>query len=414
MLHFTLLTKKRKEEYMEPLRILMLAWEYPPMIVGGLGRHVYELSRALTRNGHEVHVITVHDKAQVFYEEIESIHVHRVVRNLYDKNAFYEWVNHLNEEMIAYALDLCERYEFHVVHAHDWLVAKCAIELQQKKCLATVTTIHATEHGRNNGIHTSLQYNIHMKEKELAEASQFIIVCSQFMKDEVVKVLAIQSEKVTVLPNGIDEHFFHEIVPTYKILEDIQCEQRFLIFSIGRIVSEKGFYTIIEVAPHLTFLYPNLLFIIAGKGPMLEQYRSIVKERGLEQHVMFYGYISEEEQRAFLQCCDVLLIPSLYEPFGIVALEGMLAKKPVVVSSVGGLREIITDGVNGFHIEAGCPYSLSHQLTYVIEEYEIACQIACKGYEDVLTYYNWDQIAKSTANVYENVVQHHKMGGEYI
>lgn len=395
---------------MEPLRILMLAWEYPPMMVGGLGRHVYELSRALARNGHEVHVITVHDKPQIFYEKIKAVHVHRVVRNLYDKNQFYEWVNHFNEEMIKYALQLCERYSFHVVHAHDWLVAKCAIELQRKKGLAIVATIHATEHGRNNGIHTPLQHNIHMKEKELAKTSQFIIVCSQFMKDEVVKVLEMDDEKVTVLPNGIDEHFFHETAPMYKGIED-QLEQHFVVFSIGRIVSEKGFYTIIEVAPHLTSFYPNLLFIIAGKGPMLEQYRAIVKERGLQDHVVFCGYISEEEQRAFLQSCDVLLIPSLYEPFGIVALEGMLAKKPVIVSNIGGLREIIIDGINGFHIEAGCPYSLSHQLTYVIEEYEFAYEIAQKGYKDVLTHYNWNKIAQSTVQVYENVVQHHKMGG---
>ncbi len=396
---------------MEPLRILMLAWEYPPMMVGGLGRHVYELSRALAHYGHDVHVVTVHEEQCTTYEKIHGVHVHRVSVDYREKYHFYEWITALNKSMLAYTQELCEGYAFDVIHAHDWLVAICAMDLQKKKRLTLVTTVHATEHGRNSGIYTSLQWKIHMHEKELVKESTVVIVCSQFMKGEVMQNFEINSEEVIVHPNGIDCHFFHAVTPSLEIIKRHNLSDRLVVFSIGRIVNEKGFYTIIEAAPHITQRYPQVLFIIAGQGTMLEQYRAVVQGRGLQHSILFLGHITEEEQRAFFQRCDVLLIPSLYEPFGIVALEGMLAKKPVLVSRVGGLQEIIIEGVNGFLMKAGCAQSLSEKLICMIEHPEIAQCVANKGYEDVLVHYNWSEIARATAHTYEKAVQHHKCGG---
>lgn len=402
---------KRKEGCMEPLHILMLAWEYPPMMVGGLGRHVYELSRALAHNGHYVHVVTVHEEHCTTYEKVHDVHVHRVSVDDREKYHFYEWIAQLNKSMFAYTQELCKCYTFDVIHAHDWLVAICAMELQKQQHLSLVTTIHATERGRNGGIYTSLQWQIHMHEKELVKESNIVIVCSQFMKDEVVRDLEVNGEGVFVHPNGIDRHFFHAVTPSLEITRRYNLAERLVIFSIGRIVNEKGFYTIIEAAPQIIKLYPQVIFIIAGQGPMLEQYRAVVQGRGLQHSIFFLGHITEEEQRAFLQRCDVLLIPSLYEPFGIVALEGMLAKRPVLVSRVGGLQEIIIDGVNGFQMESGCSQNLSEKLIFIIEQREFAQCVANKGYEDVLVHYSWGEIARATAHTYEKAVQHHKCGG---
>ncbi|MEI4800282.1 glycosyltransferase family 4 protein [Bacillus sp. FJAT-51639] len=402
---------KRKEGCMEPLRILMLAWEYPPMMVGGLGRHVYELSRALAYYGHDVHVVTVHEEQCTTYEKVHGVHVHRVSVDYREKYHFYEWIAALNKSMLAYTQELCKGYVFDVIHAHDWLVAICAMDLQKKQQLTLVTTVHATEHGRNSGIYTSLQWKIHMHEKELVKESNVVIVCSQFMKSEVMRNFEINSEGVIVHPNGIDCNFFHAVTPSLEITKRYHLSDRLVVFSIGRIVNEKGFYTIIEAAPHITQRYPQVLFIIAGQGTMLEQYRAVVQRKGLQHSILFLGHITEEEQRAFFQRCDVLLIPSLYEPFGIVVLEGMLAKKPVLVSRVGGLQEIIIEGVNGFLMKAGCAQSLNEKLICIIEQPEIAQCAANKGYEDVLVHYNWSEIARATAHTYEKAVQHHKCGG---
>ncbi|WP_379966259.1 glycosyltransferase family 4 protein [Ectobacillus sp. sgz5001026] len=396
---------------MERKQILLLAWEYPPTLVGGLGRHVYELSKSIAHIGHVVHVITNFVEGSLTYECMNQVHVHRVQGNFEDRTQFYNWIMGLNEAMVQYAQSLCSTISFDVIHAHDWLVCSAAISLQEKKQIPLIITIHATEHGRNNGIHTPLQKQIHMKEKELVQAADAIIVCSNFMKQEVQSILQGNPEKMYIFPNGIDAYFFGECHPSCVIRKRYFLENRLLVFSIGRMVSEKGFYTIIEAAPALVEKYPLLMFVIAGKGPMLETYQSIVKERGLGANVSFLGHITEEEQRAFLQESDVVLVPSLYEPFGIVALEGMLAEKPTVVSDVGGLGEIIIHGYNGRKITPGSAASLIEQLQIIFEDKEHAKQIAFHGHQYVLKYYSWKKIADLTIQVYEQVVEITKSGG---
>ncbi|WP_416827234.1 glycosyltransferase family 4 protein [Ectobacillus polymachus] len=396
---------------MERKQILLLAWEYPPTLVGGLGRHVYELSKAIAHKGHVVHVITNFVEGSLPYECMHYVHVHRVRGNFEDYSQFYNWIVGLNEAMIHYAHSLCKSISFDVIHAHDWLVCTAATWIQKMEQIPLIITIHATEHGRNNGIYTPLQRQIHLKEKELVRAAEAIIVCSKFMKHEVQTTLQGDPERIFIFPNGINAHFFDELKPSYEIRKRYYLENRLLIFSIGRIVSEKGFYTIIEAAPILVAKYPSVMFVIAGKGPMLETYQSIVSERGLETNVAFLGHITEEVQRAFLLESDIILVPSLYEPFGIVALEGMLAEKPTIVSDVGGLGEIILHGYNGRKMIPGSAVSLVEQLQIVIEDKEHAEQIAFHGYQYVLKYYSWNKIADHTLQLYEQIVDITKSGG---
>ncbi|MBO9129633.1 glycosyltransferase family 4 protein [Bacillus sp. 165] len=389
---------------MKALRILMLAWEYPPMIVGGLGRHVYELSKSLAKEGHSVHVITTFIEGESVYECKHNVHIHRV-KSLYEnKDHFYKWINGLNEAMLQYVNCFFSKNEFDLIHAHDWLVCTSAIAIKQKYNIPLITTIHATEHGRNNGIHTKLQYEIHMKEKELTQASDAIVVCSQYMKVEVAEILNASQQSIFVFPNGIDDKFFEQVTGSTDIRTKYQLENQKLVFSIGRIVNEKGFQTIVDAAPSVIAKCRNVFFIIAGKGPMLEYYRRLVNDRGLSKTIKFLGHITEEEQRAFLQQSDIVLVPSLYEPFGIVALEGMLAKKPTIVSDVGGLSEIISHGRTGYKMEPGNSHSLVQQITAVLDEKKEAEKIAQEGQRYVLEHYSWLRIAQQTGGVYRKIM----------
>jgi glycosyltransferase involved in cell wall biosynthesis len=401
---------ERKEGFMKQKRILILTWEYPPMLVGGLGRHVYELSKAVAEAGHIIHVITNSVEGSLSYEHMDNVHIHRVKSHYEDQSNFYKWIAGLNDAMIQYADCLCKEMSFDLVHAHDWLVCTAAKTLKYAQALPLITTIHATEHGRNYGIHTSLQREIHMKEKELVQEADAIIVCSQYMKREVQLILESPPQKLFVFPNGIDENFFRHAKPSYSVRQKYKLQDRTLIFSIGRIVNEKGFYTVIEAAPSLIEKYPHIIFIVAGKGPMLDMYRHIITERGLQQFISFVGHISEEEQRAFLQESDIVLVPSLYEPFGIVALEGMLAKKPTIVSDVGGLREIIEHGENGYKIEPGNACSLNEQIEHVLANTESAHRVAQNGFNLVRKEYSWKRIAADTLGVYQIIAGKCKNG----
>ncbi|MCP8967133.1 glycosyltransferase family 4 protein [Ectobacillus ponti] len=392
------------------MQILLLAWEYPPALVGGLGRHVHELSKAVAAQGHTVHVITAGEDGAQGYECKEGVHVHRVCSRHGGREPFSAWIEGLNDAMMECADRLCAGICFDTVHAHDWLVWKAALYLQEKWHLPLTATIHATEHGRNNGIHTALQQEIHEKEQKLVKAADSLIVCSYFMKREIEQILHADPSKISVFPNGIHPEFF-TLQTARNVREQYGLQQRLLIFSIGRIVNEKGFYTIIEAAPLLAQRHPAAVFVIAGKGPLLERYRMIVRERQLGHVVWFVGYISEAEQRAFLQQSDIVLVPSLYEPFGIVALEGMLAKKPTVVADTGGLGEIVTHARTGFKTVPGNAWSLGQQLSEIIEQPRLAAQAAEQGYEHVKHHYNWDSIARQTILVYRKVSHSYQSGG---
>lgn len=395
---------------MEQKRILILTWEYPPMLVGGLGRHVYELSKATAEAGHIVHIITTHVEDSLCYEHMDTVHIHRVKSRYEDKTNFYRWIGGLNEAIVQYAERLCKEITFDLIHAHDWLVCTAAKTLKQTQGFPLITTIHATEHGRNYGIHTSLQWEIHMKEKELVQEADAIIVCSQYMKQEVQTILESPPQKLFVFPNGIDENFFCYAKPSYSVRKKYSLDSRILVFSIGRIVNEKGFYTVIEAAPSLIKKYPYIIFIIAGKGPMLDVYRNMVMERELQHFILFVGHISEEEQRAFLQESDIVVVPSLYEPFGIVALEGMLAKKPTIVSDVGGLSEIVKHGHNGYKAEPGNADSFMQQIETVLENKDSAQCVAQKGFDLVRQEYSWKKIAIDTIKVYDKVTYKSRNG----
>jgi 1,4-alpha-glucan branching enzyme len=390
----------RKPSNEQSLKILMLSWEFPPMVVGGLSRHVFDLSKALVQQGHEVYVITSHIQGYPEYEINQGVHVYRVKGAQPEANDFLHWIGSLNLAMADQGIELAKKIDFDCIHGHDWLVSVVSKGLKQQLNLPLIATIHATEHGRNNGIHTPIQYEINQKEWELTYEADKVIVCSQYMKQEVINVFALPEEKICIQPNGVDPDMIQSVEdPLWK--QRYGSDEHFYIFSVGRIVKEKGFETIMEAAPHIHERHPHVKFLIAGKGPMLEEYRQLVKQRGLESTVCFIGYINDVERNILLNGCDVALFPSLYEPFGIVALEGMAAGKPVIVSDTGGLGDIVTHGENGLKIYPGNPQSLADQVIRLIEDPELRVNLARKGKEAVETRFSWGKIAYETSQLME-------------
>ena len=140
------------------MKILMLTWEYPPRIVGGIARVVHDLSKRLIKDGHEVTVVTYREGELPYYEDDKGVKVYRVDNYMINPNNFIDWVLQLNFNMVAKASQLIEKNgKFDVIHAHDWLVAYSAKTLKNSFGIPLVSTIHATEAGRNSGIHNETQ-----------------------------------------------------------------------------------------------------------------------------------------------------------------------------------------------------------------------------------------------------------------
>ncbi|MDD4169101.1 MAG: DUF1957 domain-containing protein [Desulfotomaculaceae bacterium] len=383
-------------------RVLMLSWEFPPLVIGGIARHVYDLSRYLARIGWEVHVITNETGDTPHTEIVEGVHIHRVQVLKPDGEEFLHWVFQLNLMMIDCVQLLVDSgLDFDLVHAHDWLVGDAARALKQRYGWPLVGTIHATEHGRNQGIHTDIQRNIHSQEWRLTYESKRVIVCSTYMKREVTEIFQLPAEKVDIIPNGVDVESLHMQTagPGQRSRRPYATDNEQIILFFGRLVREKGVRTLIEAMPVILGACPDAKLIIIGKGPALPELERQSAYLGLGDKVLFTGYITDEERNHLLGLAAVSVFPSLYEPFGIVALEAMAAGNPIVVSDVGGLGDIVRHGHNGLKMYPGDVASLSSQVIEILKNKDLARALADTASKEIGRF-DWCHIAGQTIEVY--------------
>lgn len=391
-------------------RVLMLSWEFPPLTVGGLSRHVYDLSRYLVKQEWEVHVVTTEAAGYPHYEMIEGVHVHRVHVMQPDGGEFVHWAFQMNVMMIDHGQSLIESgLTFDLIHAHDWLVSYAAKTLKETCHLPLVATIHATEHGRNQGIHTNLQRYIHGLEWRLTYEAKSVVVCSTYMRREVETIFQLPTDKVTVIPNGVDPELLQPSVMNTQTKEPYAMEQERIVLYVGRLVREKGVHTLLEAAPAILAEHPDVKFVIAGKGPAFEDLVRQAEGLGIREKVMFAGFVSDEERNRLYQLADVAVFPSLYEPFGIVALEAMAAGTSVVVSDVGGLADVVEHERNGFKMYPGDAHSLAFQVNTLLRNSERSFAMALTALKEIGKY-DWNEIAGQTLAIYERVLSEAEVG----
>jgi 1,4-alpha-glucan branching enzyme len=387
-----------------PFSVLMLSWEFPPNTIGGLARHVYDLSQSLVKKGIRVHVVTANKHSLPAEELVNGVHVHRVIPLHVVEADFKKWVGMLNQALVIKATSILQKEKIDVIHAHDWMVGTAAQVLKNKFSLPLLSTIHSTEFGRNQGIYTSLQSFIHQAEEELIQASHHLIVCSEFMKDEVQQIFSLQEKEVSVVPNGV---YVDELQAAFRIeqLEKFSLvpKGKKIISSFGRMVKEKGFDTLIEAAQKLIADRLDIVFVIGGTGPLLEIYRQMVREKGIAEHVHFVGYINELERNALLASSYASVFPSTYEPFGIVAIEAMAAQVPIIVSKTGGFKGIVQEGVSGLFMEPNHPESLVNCLQRLLTNDRLAHKLALNGKEVASHLYRWDRIAEETVRIMKDI-----------
>ena len=384
------------------MKILMLTWEYPPRIVGGIARVVHDLSKRLIKDGHEVTVITYRDGNVPEYENDKGVEVYRVDNYMIHPNNFIDWIMQLNFNMIAKATEVINKEGgFDVIHAHDWLVTYAAKSLKQSFNLPMVATIHATEAGRNSGIHDDTQRYINDTEWLLTYEATEVIVNSNYMKGHVQGLFGLPFDKISVIPNGINLNNFTGIERDYDFRRRFAMDNEKIILYVGRLVYEKGVQHLISAMPKILDHYHDSKLVIAGKGGMLDELKAQVDSMGLSNKVYFTGYLNQKEVQKMYKCADVAVFPSTYEPFGIVALEAMLAGIPTVVSDIGGLNEIVEHGVNGMKSYAGNPNSIADSVLSLLFDPQLAMNVTKNAKNKVKDEFNWQKIAQDTHYIYE-------------
>ncbi len=390
------------------MRILMFSWEYPPHLVGGLGKHVAELLPPLSNQAEvDLHLVTPRWSGGAEREQVGQATVHRVDPRITDGDLYATaWQTNLRLEEYACAL-WRESGPFDLVHVHDWLVGFVGAALKRHYKVPLVSTIHATERGRGRGyLQNDLSRAINHVEWWLTYESWRVIACSNYMADEISRFFQCPRNKIDVIPNGIEtEHFDQlegeELTP-FRNMYALPTEQ--LVFTIGRLVHEKGLHVLIQAFPQILWQHPNAKLVIAGKGPELESLRSLAWSLGIGERVLFPGFISNKDRDRLFKIADCAVFPSLYEPFGIVALEAMAAKCPVVVSKVGGLGDVVRHDETGVTIHPDDPNSLAWGISYALKNLDMASTWKRSAYRMACEEYNWDYIGKRTADVYRRVI----------
>jgi glycogen(starch) synthase len=381
----------------------MLSWEYPPLVVGGIAAHVDGLARAMQRAGHEVVVFSLqHIGFGAGADDVPDDAVVDGVRVLRADPAL-PWLpdddllarmasaNHQLVQLVAQLGD----WRPEVVHAHDWMVAWAGDSLKTLLDVPLVATIHATERGRHGGhLPPGLPGTINSVEWWLTFQARQLIACSQFMVREVVQSFELPPEKVHLVPNGVDPDRWGAATAAPA------TDREPLVVAWGRIQYEKGFQVLGRAIGALRHRVPGIRCVIAGRGSYLPELQTQIDMEGVSDIVQLAGFVPDAELHALLQRAGCVVIPSLYEPFGIVALEGMAAGAPTVVARTGGLAEIVEGSDAGMLFEPGNHHELADRIEQVLADANAAEHLRANAARLLRRSYTWDAIAVETVAVY--------------
>ncbi|APE15857.1 glycogen synthase [Mycobacterium sp. WY10] len=394
------------------MKILMVSWEYPPVIIGGLGRHVYQLATALAADGHEVVVLARRPSGTDPSTHPTTDEVHegvRVIAAAQDPHEFdfgrdmMAWTMAMGHSMIRAGLTLqAKGWQPDIVHAHDWLVAHPAIALAEFFDVPMVSTVHATEAGRHSGwVSGQISRQVHAVESWFVRESDSLIACSASMADEISELFGPDLAEIVVIRNGIDSSrwpFAHR---------QAHPGPPELLY-IGRLEYEKGVHEAIAALPRIRRTHPGTTLTIAGDGTQQDWLVEVARKHKVLKAVHFAGLVDHDELLRLMRRADVAVLPSHYEPFGIAALEAAAAGIPLVTSNVGGLGEAVIDGETGVSFPPRDVTALAAAVRRVLDDPVAAQQRAIAARERLTSDFDWHTVAAETAQVYLAAKRHER------
>lgn len=391
------------------MKLLLVSWEYPPVVVGGLGRHVHNLAVELAAIGHDVVVLTrrpTGTDAATHPTTFTTAEGVRIIAAAEDPPEFdfgtdmMPWTLAMGHTMIRAALRLLrddttgQAWIPDVVHAHDWLVAHPSIALAEFFDVPLVATIHATEAGRHSGwVAAKTNRQVHSVEWWLAREADALITCSTSMRDEVSRLFGPELAEIQVIHNGI-------AVEEWPHLPRAESSGPAELLFAGRLEYEKGVQDLLAALPRIRRTHPGTTLTIAGSGTQQEWLEELARKHRVVGAVDFHGSVERDELIALMHRCTAIVLPSRYEPFGIVALEAAATGIPLVVSTAGGLGEAVTDTVTGMTFPPADVTALAAAVRTTLDDPAAAQQRAERAYARLTEEFSWRTVAELTSGVY--------------
>ncbi|MCK0174975.1 glycosyltransferase family 4 protein [Mycolicibacterium sp. F2034L] len=388
------------------MKILLVSWEYPPVVIGGLGRHVHHLATDLAAAGHDVVVLarrpfdtdpSTHPTTDEVAEGVRVVAAAQDPHEFEFANDMMAWTLAMGHAMVRAGLAITSHgapWRPDVVHAHDWLVAHPAIALAQFHDVPLVSTIHATEAGRHAGwVSGQVSRQVHAVESWLVRESDALITCSASMRDEISALFGPDLADAGVIPNGIDAQRW-----PFALRRERSGPPELLY--LGRLEYEKGVQDLIAALPRIRRAHPGTTLTIAGEGTQQDRLIEQARRHKVRRAVTFAGHLGHDDLVATLHRADVAVLPSHYEPFGIVALEAAATGIPLATANVGGLGEAVINGHTGVSFPARDVPAIAAAVCAVLDDPAAAQQRAIAARDRLTSDFSWPMIAEQTVAVY--------------
>lgn len=382
------------------MKILMICRNYSPIIENGRDRHVFELSNSLVKNGVEVHVVTPIGEERLtkesipIFEFVNGVYVHRVMFNEVERPNYLRYTSSLIEAVIT----LSNKHNFDIIHCHDSEVANAGLTLKNVLKLPLLITVHFS-FGKN-----SKEYpNLSKKEREILPECTHIITVSRVMEGELRELYDL--DNISIIPNGIN---IDSINQHSEIKEDElkKYKNKKNILYVGRLAPEKGVEYLIRALQRIVEKYPETILFIVGKGKQRHYLEELCNVLGIQDNVKFLGFINNQDLlNKLYKLAQVMVIPSVYEPFGLVALEGMAAGVPVIVSKVGGLQEIPLHNESGIIIPPENKFAIVNAVEEVFTNNGFS-EYLKKNAQERVKLFNWGHVAQLTIDTYKHILKH--------
>lgn len=393
-------------------RVLMVSWEYPPVVVGGLGRHVHHLAEALAAQGLEVTVLTrqpsgtdgsTHPTTDTVVNGVRVVAVAEDPAEFEFGVDMMAWTLAMGHSFIRAGLrhlGCSAGWRPDVVHAHDWLVAHPAIALADFFDVPLIATLHATEAGRHSGwVAGRMNRQVHSVEWWLANSADALITCSSSMRAEVSELFSASGPgsaslaPITVIHNGID-------LTAWEFADRPKRRRAPELLFAGRLEYEKGVQDVLEALPEIRRAHPGTRLTIAGEGTQLAWLAELAAEYKVTRAVTFAGRQDHAGLVTLMHRCAAIVLPSRYEPFGIVALEAAASGIPLVTSTAGGLGEAVHDGDTGVTFAPADVDALTDAVCATLDDPQAAAARARRARAVLTEEFTWPVIAERTAAVY--------------
>jgi len=418
-------SKHSHKKHFMRLHTLMFGWEYPPFHSGGLGVACQGLVRGLLKNKLRVTLVLPNGSAEgeehldivspseKHLEALKIMNVHSMLQPYDSFTTYDERWKHLAsttpndakelygpdlgdavERYTALAVTMTEHAKPDVIHVHDWMTYEAGVHAARHHRVPLVAHIHATEFDRTDNHPNEW---IAARERRGLLLADKVIAVSGYTKEMLMRHYGIPGDKITVVHNGHDQHH-HHIKPALASRYGLTKEP--MVLFLGRMTVQKNPWQFLEVASRVHTLRPEVQFVMAGEGPMLSSLVDHACELGLQDNVIFTGKVNRHEVQSLYQRADCFVMPSLSEPFGLVALEAIAHRTPVILSKQSGVAEVVE---HAFKVDFWDTDKMSDCILTILREQPLAEQLMSEA-PRVLQRLSWKNQAGRVRSLYEQVM----------